>query len=103
MRRISYSIILTILAISLFHAGCSPSLSVPGNNDGNTNVILIPESSLSKDCSPATTVSRGGVDGRLEVGDKAIEFTLKDIHGLEYGLSDLLATKPVLMIFGAFT
>jgi cytochrome oxidase Cu insertion factor (SCO1/SenC/PrrC family) len=36
-------------------------------------------------------------------GDHAIDFTLKDTDGVEYRLSQLLRTRPVLIVFGAFT
>jgi len=36
-------------------------------------------------------------------GSLAVEFTLKDVDGTAYTLSDLLAEKPVLMVFGAYT
>ena len=36
-------------------------------------------------------------------GDTAPNFTLKDTDGQPYSLSSLLETKPVLMVFGAFT
>ena len=39
----------------------------------------------------------------LEQGGKAVDFTLKDIHGNTFVLSQLLASKPVVMIFGSFT
>ena len=36
-------------------------------------------------------------------GDQAIDFTLKDTDGVEYRLSQLLRTRPVLIVFGSFT
>jgi len=39
----------------------------------------------------------------LEQGGKAVNFELKDIHGNTFVLSQLLASKPVVMIFGSFT
>lgn len=39
----------------------------------------------------------------LRVGDIAVDFTLKDIHGTEYTLSHLLAEKPVALVVGSFT
>ena len=35
----------------------------------------------------------------LNVGDKAEDFTLKDIRGTEYTLSQLLTQKPVALVF----
>jgi cytochrome oxidase Cu insertion factor (SCO1/SenC/PrrC family) len=39
----------------------------------------------------------------LKEGTPAVYFTLKDPSGESYTLSSLLATKPVLLVFGAFT
>ena len=38
----------------------------------------------------------------LDVGDTAKDFTLKDIRGSEYTLSQLLAQKPVVLVFVSF-
>lgn len=39
----------------------------------------------------------------IKEGVKAVDFTLKDIHGNEFTLSRLLDEKPVVMVFGSFT
>jgi hypothetical protein len=39
----------------------------------------------------------------LQVGEKAIDFRLTDIHSTEFLLSQLLVEKPVVMVFGSFT
>jgi len=39
----------------------------------------------------------------LLIGDTAVNFTLKDIRGSEFRLSQLLAENPVMMVFGSFT
>lgn len=44
-----------------------------------------------------------GLTTALQAGRQAIDFTLKDPSGTSYSLSGLLKTKPVLMVFGAFT
>ena len=49
------------------------------------------------------TNNSGDVTVSLNEGDAAVDFTLKDTSGQSYTLSTLLATKPVLMVFGAFT
>jgi hypothetical protein len=36
-------------------------------------------------------------------GNLAVDFTLRDLDGTPYTLSTLLATRPVLMVHGAFT
>ena len=39
----------------------------------------------------------------LKVGETAIDFTLSDIHGNEFTLSEMLKEKPVVMELGSFT
>jgi hypothetical protein len=39
----------------------------------------------------------------IAAGALAVEFTLEDLDGVAYTLSELLAQKPVLMVFGAYT
>lgn len=39
----------------------------------------------------------------FDVGDPVIDFWLKDLSGAEYSLMELLAEKPVLLIFGSYT
>ncbi|MFV1948743.1 MAG: hypothetical protein ACC633_02285 [Anaerolineales bacterium] len=36
-------------------------------------------------------------------GELAVEFSLRDVNGVEYTLSEMLSEKPVYMIFGSFT
>ena len=52
-----------------------------------------------RDCAPG---GFRGVGGPLP-GELAIDFTLKDVHGDEHHLLDLLAEKPVVLVFGSFT
>ena len=40
---------------------------------------------------------------QFEAGDPAIDFTLRDVTGATHRLSGLLETRPVLLVFGAFT
>ena len=39
----------------------------------------------------------------LAVGETAVNFRLKDIHGNTVSLAGLLSEKPVVMVFGSFT
>lgn len=36
-------------------------------------------------------------------GELAVDFSLRDVNGVEYTLSKMLSEKPVYMIFGSFT
>ena len=102
MGKLFYSFFLILLALTVLHTGCSPS-PVISDVDSTTSDVLLPESSLSRNCPLATTLRNDGVNGGLDIGDRAIDFTLMDIHGEAYKLSGLLKTRPVLMIFGADT
>ncbi len=39
----------------------------------------------------------------LTIGETAVDFTLKDVHGNTVSLRGLLSEKPVVMVFGSFT
>jgi hypothetical protein len=38
-----------------------------------------------------------------KAGDQAVEFQLQSVDGRLYQLSELLATRPVLLVLGSFT
>jgi hypothetical protein len=61
---------------------------------------------LSKELKRDCQYSPAGDDFRnagLEVGELAVDLTLRDIGGTEYDLSRLLVEKPVAIVFGSFT
>ncbi len=59
---------------------------------------------LLRDCDPTQTSGGGNFDDvGLQIGEKAVNFTLRDTHATEYRLSQLLAEKPVMMVFGSCT
>ncbi|MBW2651541.1 MAG: hypothetical protein JRC57_00435 [Deltaproteobacteria bacterium] len=67
------------------------------SEDGlNSNCFDWPDQEFSPTNHASLTVA-------LKKGDPAIDFTLKDTDGRSYTLSSLLATKPVLLVFGSFT
>ncbi len=65
-------------------------------DDLNSNCFNWPEEEFSPTNSATLTVA-------LKEGEPAVDFTLKDTSRQSYTLSSLLFTKPVLMVFGAFT
>jgi hypothetical protein len=79
------------------------------NPPGSPTPELRREMELTSNCYnwPAQEFSSANYveDTRTSVieGDRAIEFTLKDTDGVEYRLSELLRTRPVLIVFGSFT
>jgi cytochrome oxidase Cu insertion factor (SCO1/SenC/PrrC family) len=58
---------------------------------------------LRNNCDPNQVSGGGFNDAGVKVGEKAVNFTLKDVNGNETRLSQLLAEKPVIMVFGSFT
>ncbi|UCC82218.1 MAG: hypothetical protein JSW46_14675 [Gemmatimonadota bacterium] len=98
-----------------FGAALACSGSSPTDTGGTTNPPETPtlelrrELELTSDCYnwPAQEFSAANHvgDTRTSVieGDQAIDFTLKDTDGVEYRLSELLRTRPVLIVFGSFT
>jgi hypothetical protein len=55
---------------------------------------------------PATDFSpsnKAAVQTSLRAGDRAAEFSLRDTAGAAVTLAGLLATRPVLLVHGAFT
>jgi hypothetical protein len=81
----------------------------PTDPDDSPTLTLQPESALISDCfgwpgQEFSTSNHASGDGpSVTVGSRAIEFTLLDEKGEEHKLSELLATRPVLMVFGGFT
>jgi hypothetical protein len=86
--------------------------STPGSTS-NPTIETNPEGpvlsdGLKRDCQ----ITQGTDDFEntgLIIGETAVNFTLMDIHGIEYRLSQLLnqpntgSVKPVVMVFGSFT
>ncbi len=79
-----------------------------GQGVGGGATGLRPSSELTDNCfnwpaeefSPSKTC---GLATGLTTGEQAIDFDLKDVNGTAYTLGGLLQTKPVLLVFGAFT
>ena len=75
---------------------------VPNHDTDNELMEPVLLDTLKRNCQ----VTRGSDNFDqigLAVGETAVNFTLKDINGGELRLSQLLAEKPVLVIFGSFT
>ena len=50
-----------------------------------------------------STSNKASVQTFLRAGDRAVEFNLRNTAGETVTLSGLLATRPVLLVHGAFT
>ena len=68
---------------------------------GFVEPVLLEE--LSRNCQRAETVGNDFKDVGLSIGQRAVNFTLKDTQGAEFRLSQLLVERPVVMVFGSFT
>ncbi|MGD2216805.1 MAG: hypothetical protein PVJ64_08610 [Gemmatimonadales bacterium] len=90
------------------------SVSSPTDNDGTSNPPQTPtpelrrELELTSNCynwpvQEFSAVNHAEETTSVSEGQQAIDFTLKDTEGVEYRLSELLRSRPVLIVFGSFT
>jgi hypothetical protein len=99
------------LMLTLIFIGCAVPLTPPVPTPPPTpapvaapnvdNGAPILSGTLKRNCgeSPNGNFQKAG----RQVGEKAIDFTLKDVQGTEFTLSQLLTEKPVVMVFGSIT
>ena len=71
-------------------------------DSSSPTTTLVLSDALTSNCERNAT-SGGFQNAGLAVGEIAVEFTLKDIQGNAFTLSELLSEKPVVMVFGSFT
>lgn len=107
-----------IVSVNGFVA-CAPPVTVPGGEmplkvagekETATATVVAPAESktlvltdeLTRNCQPMRT-GGGFTDVGLAEGETAVDFTLEDVQGNSVSLSELLAEKPVVMVFGSFT
>lgn len=74
----------------------------------NTPSQLLPSSELQSYCLPwldetPSLANNIRLENGIKEGDSAVDFSLKDIYGETHHLSDLLESKPVLLILGSYT
>ena len=82
----------------------SPTTPTPTPAPGMEHEKPALSNTLKRDCQPSRPDGRNQFDNAgLEVGERAVDFTLKTTDGTELTLSELLAEKPVMMVFGSFT
>ena len=88
-------------------AACGGSDS-PAEPDSDPTLGLRAESNLTSACYdwPTPDISLPDAVGYampMGAGERAIDFTLEDTSGAKYTLSGFLETRPVLIVFGAYT
>ena len=87
---------LIIISSLLIVSSCAETVST----SGFVEPVLLEE--LSRNCQLAE--SRDDFkDVGLSIGQRAVNFTLKDTQGAEFRLARLLVERPVVMVFGSFT
>jgi len=105
--RIFLSTILVAFA-ALQLSACNRSDNNVSPAEPGQTLVLRAESELTTGCYEWPTPDLKLPDAvgyamPLAVGDRAIEFTLADTDGATHKLSRMLETRPVLVVFGAFT
>ena len=97
-----------LLLLALDLAACGGS-GAPTQPEDSVKLTLRPEATLVSGCfgwpgQEFTAANHANVGApAVAAGAQAIEFTLLDHAGASHRLSELLATRPVLMVFGGFT
>ena len=84
------------------------SIHIPGLLIGCHKQDDYPPTELVSNCfnwpsQEFSPTNKAGLSVAFAPGDTAVDFTLQDTDGQTYSLSSLLETKPVLIVFGAFT
>ncbi len=106
--RISLLLLLFVLAFAF--SGCTASSTptpsvIPTTHSASSSsmhpkqeedVAPVLSGNLKRGCSE---LSGAGP----KAGDKAVDFTLKDLQGTQFTLSQLLKDKPVVMVSGSYT
>jgi hypothetical protein len=72
-----------------------PSTAIPEPTQGATLEL---STDLVRGCD-----RRDGTGPELQEGDTAFEFSLMDVNGNTFVLSEMLKEKPVALIYGSFT
>ncbi len=90
-----------------------PTQSETASDDVHPAETSIPSTKIPKPTQKATLelskdLVRGCLRGdqtdyQLREGDSAVEFSLMDVDGETYVLSELLQEKPVALIYGSYT
>lgn len=104
-RPLAAGVVLGVFAGAL---GCYDSSLAPDGGGLWIKSVLRPSSSLEAGCydfPPAdpTHIDQVTTRVRFAPGDTAVDFVRRDVDGVECRLADLLATRPVVLIFGAFS
>lgn len=102
---------LVFLGGLLAAAACDDSTVAPPARDpsaGDVVSVLRSSRHLTSGCyewrpDDLTFIDRNETVVSFAAGDTAVDFTLRDVDGEPYRLQTLLGTRPVVLIFGAFS
>ncbi len=97
-RRASLCTMVLLLLIAAGLGACARASPTPAPTATSPLAPQLP-TNLIRGCRPLGARTSRGPD----VGELAIDFTLRDVDGHEHTLSQLLADRPVVLIFGSFT
>ncbi|UCC77848.1 MAG: hypothetical protein JSW37_05640 [Anaerolineales bacterium] len=97
-RRSALCAMVVLLLFSIALGACAAASPTPAPTLTSPLAPQLP-TNLIRGCRPLGARTSRGPD----VGELAIDFTLRDVDGNEHTLSQLLADKPVVLIFGSFT
>ena len=108
--------IILMIGVMALLCSCGSNSTLPGSasvppvldTPTDSRAGLAPASELQSNCLnwPEQDISQSNsarLMTSLGEGEPAVDFTLQDVDGRAYTLSDLLRTKPVLLVLGGFT
>ena len=96
----------TVALLAVVSATCGGSTPAPTPSAPSAPSNL--SNALASGCfgwpgSEFSTTNKASVQTFLRAGDRAVEFSLRNTAGETVTLSGLLASRPVLLVHGAFT
>jgi len=93
-----------VFAVALAGLAATATADLRPASEMQQNCFGFPAQNFNRDncikCEYETSPVAGGL---LDVGDEAFDFTLYDLDGTAHTLSDKLASKPVVLLWGMWT
>lgn len=104
MARFRSSVALFAAFFLIFGCGEEDFIGPPIVDDPGPNLSdALQSNCYSWSAREFTRESHARIFVSMSEGDRAVEFELRDAYGIPYKLSELLATKPVLLVTGSHT
>jgi hypothetical protein len=89
--------------LAAFAAVCGGSSPAPAPSAPATLPAALVAGCFGWPAAEFSAANKASVQTLLRPGDRAVEFSLRNTAGEAVTLSGLLATRPVLLVHGAFT